>query len=232
VVRGRLTGVTILSRTDVWVFGGRPFSYPAFGTWHYNGHGWAKVGGAAAAISSASAASPTEMWAVGTTGFDPWDNVIAHYLDRTWRRVSAPALAHLFFGQIVAAAGDVWVGARTANASPRPVLLRRHRGHWAKIAVPWQIALNPLAADGHRGIWFSGTSASQQWLVHHTAAGIWTRALIPHGILDLALVPGTASFLGVGDLPKPPGSEAVIFARGRLQTAGRRTADREAPASI
>src|SRR5215472_3944527 len=28
VVRGRLTGVTILSRTDVWVFGGRPFSYP------------------------------------------------------------------------------------------------------------------------------------------------------------------------------------------------------------
>jgi hypothetical protein len=217
VVHGALTGVTILSRTDVWVFGGQPFSYPAFGTWHYNGRGWTKVGGAAAGLSSATAASATEMWAVGTTGFDPWHNVIAHYQHGTWRRASDPALTHLFFGRIVAAAGDVWVGASTADSKPRPVLLRRHLGHWAKVAIPWRIVVNPLAPDGHGGIWFAGASDRQEWLVHRTAAGSWTRTLIPHGILDLGLVPGTTSFLGVGDLPRPPGTDAVIFARGRLQ---------------
>src|SRR5258706_3583305 len=63
------TGITALSPTDVWVFGGTGH-WAGRGTWHFNGHTWTKVAGAGNNIFEASAPSPRSMWAIGGRNSD------------------------------------------------------------------------------------------------------------------------------------------------------------------
>ena len=58
-----LTGITALSPTNVWVFGGTGYGVGR-GTWHLHGHTWTKVTGAGRNIFGASAQG-NRMWAIG-----------------------------------------------------------------------------------------------------------------------------------------------------------------------
>jgi hypothetical protein len=96
---GELTGVTAFSPVNVWVFGG-PRAAPGFGTWHYNGHFWKQDTAASKnGIVRASALSPSNMWAVGSST-SPLDSIV-HYTG-TWRREKSAVLSGLQFDGILA----------------------------------------------------------------------------------------------------------------------------------
>src|SRR5262245_58745973 len=120
-VPAELTGVTALSPSNVWVFGG-PGAHPGLGTWHFNGHSWQHVtSGASAGIETASALSATNMWAIGSAS-DP-DDSIAHFTGR-WNTVRATALSGLGFTAIAAVSRhDVWAAGTVETNSSRPRLV-------------------------------------------------------------------------------------------------------------
>jgi hypothetical protein len=87
-----LTGVTAISRTDVWVFGGEITGVTplvGFGTWHFNGKTWTKIRGQGRNVAQASALSASDIWGIG--GYHPAYDQVDHYNGTTWRAVSYPA---------------------------------------------------------------------------------------------------------------------------------------------
>jgi hypothetical protein len=78
-----------------------------------------------------------------------------------------------------------------------------------------------LIPDGSGGSWLAASTGSVtqvSWAVHRSAAGTWTR--IGTGqtreLTALARVPGTTSAWGVGRVSTAAGSDAAIFAVGRI----------------
>jgi hypothetical protein len=80
------------------------------------------------------------------------------------------------------------------------------------------VQLVSIASDGNGGLWFSGfgTSPAGQWAVHRSAAGAWSSTRLTSGstVYDVALIPGTRSLWGAGDLAAAPGSDAAIWGHG------------------
>jgi hypothetical protein len=168
---GEVTGITAISPTDVWVFGGGG-AIGGIGTWHYNG--------------------------------------------RTWQFVTAKALSGLSFRDIAAfSSTDVWAGAASAA---RSALMHYNGKTWARVVLPWRIDVTVLLQDGHGGLWFTGySSTGQRYLVHRAAKGAWTRTAIPASVPGaIELVPGTAAALSIGGKAAGPGSNAVIWAYGKI----------------
>jgi hypothetical protein len=212
-----LTGVTALSPSNVWVFGG-PGAFPGVGTWHFNGHSWAHVTSAPGnGIVQASALSAKNIWAIGSATA-PEDS-IAHFTGR-WHTAHAAALTGLQFTSIAAvSSNDVWaVGTLQANAH-QPRLVHMTRGRWSRMALPWPVDPTGLAPDGKGGLWITALGATDVSLaIHRSASGTWSRTTIGQNaaMLRVALIPGTTSLWGAGSVKSTSGVSAAMFAHGRV----------------
>ena len=210
---GEVTGITAISPTDVWVFGGGG-TIGGIGTWHYNGKTWQQWKGNAAGLERGSAVSAKDIWAVG--GASTPDSAIEHFNGKTWQFVTAKALSGLSFRNIAAfSSTDVWAGAASAAGS---ALMHYNGKTWARVVLPWRIDVTVLLQDGHSGLWVTGySSTAQRYLVHRAAKGAWTRTAIPASVPGaIELVPGTAAVLSIGGKAAGPGSNAVIWAYGKI----------------
>jgi hypothetical protein len=210
---GEVTGITAISPADVWVFGGGG-TIGGIGTWHYNGKTWQQWKGSAAGLERGSAVSAKDIWAVG--GALAPGSAIEHFNGRTWQFVTAKALSGLSFRDIAAfSSTDVWAGAASAAGS---ALMHYNGKTWARVVLPWRIDVTVLLQDGHGGLWFTGySSTGQRYLVHRAANGAWTRTAIPASVPGaIELVPGTAAALSIGGKAAGPGSNAVIWAYGKI----------------
>ena len=202
------TGVTALSSSDVWAFGG-PGAGPGFGAWHFNGKTWASVA-AAGGIFSASAVSASDIWAVANNPQDQPD--IMHYNGTAWRGVTAaPALG---YAHILALSGsNVW--ATGMGPTGTAYLVHFSGGQWTELPLPWS-GLDPgcLAPDGHGGLWLCAAGSSHGWIVHRSASGHWSRIAASFSLVTL--VPGTTTGVAVGSTATATGSDATVWAHGTL----------------
>jgi len=215
-LRRELTGVTALSPSDVWVFGG-PGAFPGIGTWHFNGHSWSHVTSAPGnGIVTASALSATNIWAVGSA-MAPQDS-IAHFTG-SWHTVKAAALSGLQFTSIAAVSrDDVWaVGTLQAN-SRQPRLVHLARGRWSRMSLPWPVNPVHVAPDGRGGVWITAFSSAGSLVIHRTASGTWSRTTIGQSaaIFGIALIPGTTSLWGAGRVNLTSRVNAAVWAHGKV----------------
>jgi hypothetical protein len=214
---GQLTGVTALSPTDVWVFGGGGFT-GGLGTWHFDGSTWTQQTGSADGLEEASALSPTSIWAVGSNATSP-ANIITHYNGTTWAHVKASALSRLQFSGILAlSSSDIWASATARDNGFKAYLVHLSSSGWTRISLPWRVSPGSIASDGHGGIWVTAQAqTSGSWAVHVSATGHLSRTLVASSgsLFRLAQIPGTRSVLGAGLMPTTPtGSDATIWAYG------------------
>jgi hypothetical protein len=220
---GELTGVTALSNSDVWVFGGGGF-IGGDGTWHYNGRTWTELTGAAAGIERASALSARNIWGIGSA--DSPEDSLVHYNGTSWRRLSAPALRNAqFIGIAAISSTDVWaVGRGAGDASKAPGVAVNWNGKsWRKVSVPWRYQLGAVAGDGAGGIWVTASTFAAPdvtWVLHRSKSGAWTRVRVGAGepaIFSLTRVPGTTAVWGAGTVAaKTAGSAAAVYAHGSV----------------
>ena len=213
---GELTGVTALSATNVWVFGGGGET-GGLGTWHFNGKTWQQEKGSAEGLENASALSATSIWAIGGM-LSPY-SAIEHYNGKTWQTVTAKALSGLQFFRIQAfSSKNIWVTA-VAQGGVSPAWLVHFNGkQWSRFKLPWNVQASHMASDGHGGLWLTASAigSSSSYLVHRTASGAWSRTGVSIGLQDLALIPGTGSLWAVGDKVLKTGGNAVIWAYGAI----------------
>ncbi len=211
-----LTGVTALSPSNVWVFGG-PGADPGLGTWHFNGHSWQHVTSSPGdGIETASALSATNMWAIGSASA-PQDS-IAHFTGR-WNTVRATALSGLQFSAITAVSRhDVWAVGTVQTNSFRPRLVHLTSRGWSRVRVPWLVDPISMAPDGRGGIWITADNSSGLWALHRLATGSWSRIKIESTpvLLRIALIPGTTSLWGAGSVRSKPVANAAVWAHGRV----------------
>lgn len=213
----QLTGITVLGRNDVWVFGGTdlPAGRPGLGTWHYNGRNWRQVHGIGGDVQTASAASAGDIWAIGLVVRGEKQNYfLEHYSGGTWHQVTGVTQPR----DVLAAGREVWV---TDDSGPVGTLERRtSAGGWAKVPIPGKLSPGELAADGHGGIWLTtwvslnGEGSVRNEAVHLSDASKWTKTPLTTGAAQLALsrIPGTTSMLALG-LSR---TDAALFGYGRI----------------
>lgn len=214
---GELTGVTALSATNVWVFGGGGET-GGLGTWHYNGSSWQQRKGSAVGLERASALSANSIWAVGSG--TSIDSTIQHFNGTSWQTVSAKALSGLQFSGIRAfSSTNVWATAVSLGGVQPAYLVHYNGSSWTRINVPWSgVFVNSPVSDGHGGLWLTGLSVStnQSYVIHRTSSGAWSRTAVSAGLQGLALLPGTTSLWAVGNKMTSTNSDAVIWAYGSV----------------
>jgi hypothetical protein len=220
---GEITSVVAISRSDVWVFGSSTFSGEAsLGTWHYNGHTWARVAGTSG-LYRASAVSQNDIWAITVS---PRGGSVVHYNGTAWKDVPAAdaALANTQLDDVLAASWhNVWVsGTSPVNAADGHLVLAHWNGRsWKRFTAPWPVEQpERFATDGQGGIWIpvvTGGDSPATWILHVSRTGTWTRTQIAAGsdagvgVGDLALVPGTTTLWGTGGLLTTTGGDAAIW---------------------
>jgi hypothetical protein len=211
----RFTGITALSKTNVWVFGTSGRLHPGAGTWHFNGKAWRRAKGAASGIFQASAASRFDIWAIGNAGRSL--NALFQFSGSAWRRTRPQALAGFTYSHVLALSrSDVWVAGKVAGV-PK---LGHFDGHgWRELRVPGKTAATGMCRDGRRGMWVvanSGTAPSV--VLDRSANGTWTRVKVSQNVankvLACALVPGTLRAWGAGTAVAPSGSAAAAYRTG------------------
>ncbi|HEV2376957.1 MAG TPA: hypothetical protein VGS19_32935 [Streptosporangiaceae bacterium] len=208
-----LTGVTAFSASNMWVFGGGGFT-TGFGTWHLRGHTWTHVTGDGGGIESASALSPSDIWAIGSIKSP--EDAIVHYNGTAWQHMTAPVLSGLGFQQVLAEPGDdVWATATPIGNGSQWLLLHFSNGQWTSVSLPFRTTgFGYLAPDGQGGFWLESHAGTAPWVWHRSAAGQWSRVAASPG--EMALVPGTTSLFGASGVAATTGSNAAVWAFGPI----------------
>jgi hypothetical protein len=211
----RFTGITAISKTNVWVFGTSGRLHPGAGTWHFNGTAWRRVKGVAGGVFQASTVSPSNIWGIGNAGH-PF-NALFQFTGSTWHQAKPPALAGFTYSHVLALSrSNVWVAGKVAGV-PK---LGHFDGHaWQKLRMPGTTAATGMCRDGRGGMWVianSGTSPSV--VLNRSANGIWKRVrvsrIVADQVLSCALVPGTVRAWGAGRAAAPSGSAAAAYRTG------------------
>jgi hypothetical protein len=213
---GLLTGVTVLSPTNVWVFGNTGFG-PGDGTWHYNGSSWAHVTGTYDNISGASAVNASDMW--GSASVNGPDDTLVHFDGHSWKPVTGVPSGLTNVGVTAYSATNLW-GSALKTGSTTSYLVH-YNGHWAIAKVPGglQVSSN-VVLDGTGGLWFTANAPGSPKLyeVHWIPAkNQWTQVPVP--FLDgggLASIPGTTSIVTGGRTQGTTGGSAVVWALGAI----------------
>jgi hypothetical protein len=225
---GETTSVAAVSPTDVWVFGDSPFSgATGLGAWHFTGRTWVRATGIAGEIYRASAVSRHNIWAITVS---PGGGSVVRYDGDDWDRVTAAdkALANTQLSDVLAVSPDnVWVSGVSPATAPDGYLVLAHWNgvRWRRFRSPWRVQQpERFATDGAHGVWIpavTGGASPATWILHLSAAGVWTRTQIAAdnadtgvGIGDLALIPGTTTLWGSGGLLTTAGGNAAIWEHG------------------
>jgi hypothetical protein len=204
----QFTGILALSAANVWLFGASGPHHAGAGTWHWSGRAWSRVGGAAAGLAQASAASPTDLWAVGS-------RQLARFNGTSWHQVHPGTLAGFRYRRVLALSpGNVWV-AGTLSGSPE---LGHFDGHgWTAVRVPGLAPATGMCRDGSGGLWVIANSGkTPTGVLHRSAAGRWSFARVGSSakdeVLACAWVPGTTAAWGAGKAAPPPGATGTAAA--------------------
>lgn len=223
-----IMGGLVLGPRDVWVFGSPYVPGNGLGTWHYNGSNWTRFP-AAGGLTTASALSPSSIWAAGGT-------TAAHWNGSRWTLTSLagllppathkchPALTAIY----AASATSVWAAGAgmcdTVNFGRHPFVLLHFNGRsWQRVTListygePYQVV-----PDGSGGLWipvitgFPGTFT----LLHRTASGSLQPAPLPEPgsrfRMSVARDPGSATAFGAGTVYNSAGvpAECLILKYG------------------
>jgi hypothetical protein len=214
---GLLSGVTVLSPTNVWVFGSSGYG-PGDGTWHYNGSSWTHVTGTYDGIGEASAVSASDIW--GVAGVTAPDDTIVRFDGHSWKPVAGSPAGLTGYGVTAFAANNVWFIAQAQGVVTSSYLVN-YSGHFSKVKVPWGLsAISGMASDGKGGLWFTAVNISthQVWEVHWFPGNRWQRVAVSFDVdgSTPALIPGTTSLVVGGLTQQTTGGSAVVWAYGSI----------------
>jgi len=241
---GLVSGCTVLSPTNIWVYGLTHVA-PGLGTWRLKGTTWRATTTGHFYLISASKVSARDIWAMAADQVGNND-VIAHFNGSSWSADSAfaaalPAQSSTLTWSVSAInavrAGDVWVAGQILRETspdtwvPSPYVLHLAGGKWHTVARSNAGYYLPGAvSDGHGGWWSQGTglefgfgAASAKPYLLHESGGRWSRVSIavPKGyqmqIMDVVHVPGSHAMLAVASLYNgSPTLRSVVLAYGQL----------------
>ncbi len=216
----QLTGVTAITKNNVWVFGASSGTNAGAGTWHYAGGTWARVTGIAGHLYTASDLGAKSIWAIGGIGGSR--NAVEHYDGAGWSQVAAKALRRMRFTAVLALTpGSVWVAGRARqHGRLRPKLAHFSGRHWVRIAVPGRAIPSRISSDGHGGLWVVTNSAKGSWVRHRSLHGRWRSTRIGTSpatqISAIAHIAGTSSLWAGGRKKAGIGTNAAIYAHGKV----------------
>ena len=244
VPAGIVSGCTVLSATNAWVYGLAHVA-PGAGTWRLNGSTWRLTKTGSFALISASKVSARDIWAIAADRVGNND-VVAHWSGQSWRSDAAfaaalPAQSATLTWDVSAvnavSAGNVWVAGQILRENsqdswiPSSFVLHLANGKWRKVARSNPGYYLPGAvSDGHGGWWSQGTGrefgfgtpSAKPYLLHESG-GRWHRVTIaaPKGdtmqILDVVRVPRSGAMLAVGELYNGTATlRSVVLAYGHL----------------
>jgi hypothetical protein len=196
------TSVAAVSSKDVWAVGSGSASGSSFKTIaeHWNGKKWSVVatpnpGPSGATLTSISAVSSNNIWAVGGTG-DPslaayrGDLLVEHWNGVKWLEAhTSPSITYGAFDAVAAISpNDVWVAGSAGASKTGRLLSEQYNGS------VWHVKPNPGGSPGEpnelvtvgvissSNIWAAGvtesTSALQLDLQHWNGA-VWSAEAVP-----------------------------------------------------
>jgi hypothetical protein len=170
--------VSAISRHDIWAVTVSPRGGSVV---QYNGHSWARVPAADAALAKTQlddvlAVSRGNIWVSGVTPVSGTDGhlVLAHWNGQRWTRFVSPWPVQQPERFATDGVHGVWIPAVTGGATP--------------------------------ATWILHLSSAGTWSRTQIAVG-WSHA----GVGDLALVPGTTTLWGSGGLLTTTGGDAAIW---------------------
>jgi hypothetical protein len=156
---------------------------------HWNGTSWSVVPSpaaepTAASLAGISAASASDIWAVGTcSGPSGFQTLTEHWNGKQWSVVAgAPLLAtgHNFLSGVAAiSANDAWAVGRMFR-HPSPVIEHWNGSNWTQVAQPvggYDSSLNSISAVSANDIWAVGEQNLNQTVTEHWNGTSWT--LVP-----------------------------------------------------
>lgn len=175
-------GVSVLSSTEVWVYGlAGTSSHKPLGVWEFDGSAWHKV---AATLQGGGEVGIDDIWAYS-------GSIVGHYEAGRW---TGTDLAPLLKGQgasgrprvyhvLSLSAGNVYaIGAANGTAPAEPVVLLHYNGAtWSKVAVSSEKGYpTTLAPDGQGGLWIPIIGPGYAEMLHYSG-GRLTRVTLPGG---------------------------------------------------
>jgi hypothetical protein len=224
--------------SSVWVFNtfdpfipGSPQDHYAS---RYDGHRWIRMNLPGVPFS-AKALAPNDIWVLGATTATAatrhpvW--IAMHWNGKSWSAMAiphpkTPVGATVTDESLVAAgARGVWLEQLITNSNRTlaDYLLHWNGARWLRLSPP--AAQEPLAQDGHGGIWTAAGGSRPHYFFYHYSAGHWTRykapiiasaaTTTPEGV---AWIPGTRSMWAWDEeqlnSDEPTSTVGVIFTYG------------------
>jgi hypothetical protein len=186
-----LQGTVVLSRSNVWAFGG---SFNLLGdVFHWNGRKWASYN-LNLYPQFVSASSARNVWLTGMTWAGKKEKATAYrWNGRRWQSVSTPHPV-VDFGPSVTAlsCSNVWIGWETTTKT----YAAHWNGHrWRVVTAPGNVEADSydIVPDGRGGYWFGPFA---DWTGHvWISAGDVSPEPYGGGFGDIVRIPGTLSFL-------------------------------------
>jgi hypothetical protein len=173
-----LSSISADSSSDAWAVG-YTFSFSSGDQpliEHWNGRSWSvaaapQFSGGYAFLNAVTAVSPTNVWAVGYSGFAPTERPLAlHWDGVSWKSIDAPRTGSYNFLYGVTAFGpkDVWaVGSYNPIASGLSASDLTKVDHWN--GVSWSQVASPNVANADNYLAAIATDRSGgAWAVGHT----------------------------------------------------------------
>jgi hypothetical protein len=219
-----INSASVLSPTDVWVFGA-PMA------WHWNGKGWWMVsaagGGSELLVDGGSGRSADDAWVYGALGgaAGAAGNDLAHWNGKSWKNISVARL--LLMGDVNSvyeqspdnawALGSAYVDATSSNPGGTELILLHWNGSaWSRVLQDPSVAGTggEITGDGHGGLWLANiVTLKGRELLHYSDGRLATASMPSAGtgiqVYSAAPIPGTESALAVGyTIARPSGSSA------------------------
>ncbi len=190
---GSLLGMTAISSNDIWIVGERYVmsdnSYKTL-TMRYIGScpaltptptgcntGWTALdspnhNSQANSLRGIAVVSPSDIWAVGTSGSGEYRPFSLHWDGYAWSLVPMPdALGgRIIYAVAAIASDDVWAVGRNNGASSQILTMHWNGSAWSVVPGPnvgsASVTLNGLSAISHDDVWAVGTISSASLALH------------------------------------------------------------------
>jgi hypothetical protein len=231
------------SSSAVWAFGGIIASSKPY-TLRYNGKSWSAAPSPGIYVTSASAASPADIWVIGTkigAAKSAWPMAVSHWNGTKWTASVLPSVPGKTKGEplsiVASSSDDAWaLGYRPGpygSIVPNDGMILYHwnGAKWSAVKFPYaESQAFTLSSDGHGGIWLwdEVDPGHHDYLIHDSGSGHWSRVTVPRPanafsaqIYSIEPIPGTTSLWasGIASVPipvggNPGGTEGLILKFG------------------
>ena len=171
---GGLTGLTVVSATDIWAVGDAT-------TCHFDGRAWTEVPSPqprpeydeiAYPLEDVSAAAPNDVWAVGARIIDSpyeivWDTLAEHWNGASWSRYTIELpIGQILLGVDAVAANDVWAVGKDDYGA---MIVHYDGSAWTHVPTPeagHAGALGGVDSSAPDDLWAAGYTASGNVIEH------------------------------------------------------------------